>query len=223
VDHEQFDGLVRALGSGATRRGALGLLAGVAGLGLGGVEAKRQGKKQRGKGRVRAQEANPNKRDICHFDAETGTYHLINIDDSAVQKHLDNHGDFFPAAENGCCTDADCGDNEACVVDEETRTGSCEAIGCSPVGTTCCGEPGCGPTACDDNPACSCGATVDGTTACFQWNVAGAGGPCSLEAPCPAGEACIAATCAGDICQPLCADSGIGFRSAASSRGPNTE
>lgn len=220
MDSERFDGLIRALGEGTTRRGALGVLAGLAGLGLGEVAAKRR-HRGRGKGGVRAQAANPNKVDVCHFDEESGTFHLINIDDNAVQKHIDNHGDFFPAAEGGCCTDADCGENEACQVDEEANTGSCVSVGCSPVGTACGGNP----TGCNENSGCSCGATVDGTTACFQWNQCGADGcqnQCSGENPCPTGEACIAATCAGNVCQPLCADSGASLRSAASSRGPNT-
>jgi hypothetical protein len=34
MDNERFAGLLRVLGSGATRRGALGVLAGLAGLGL---------------------------------------------------------------------------------------------------------------------------------------------------------------------------------------------
>ena len=34
MDGERFDGLLRALDRGATRRGALGVLAGLAGLGL---------------------------------------------------------------------------------------------------------------------------------------------------------------------------------------------
>ena len=41
VDDKQFDGLIRALGSGTSRRGALGLLAAAAGLGL--REVSRQG------------------------------------------------------------------------------------------------------------------------------------------------------------------------------------
>ena len=40
MESERFDGLVRALGHGASRRAALGLLAGVVGLGLEEVAAK---------------------------------------------------------------------------------------------------------------------------------------------------------------------------------------
>jgi hypothetical protein len=40
VDDERFDGWIRSLGNGTSRRGALGILAGLAGLGLGEVAAK---------------------------------------------------------------------------------------------------------------------------------------------------------------------------------------
>jgi secreted trypsin-like serine protease len=64
MDDERFDALSRVLGAGATRRGALGLLAGVAGLGLGEVESKRRNRRDRrgrrkgrgdGAGRVNAE------------------------------------------------------------------------------------------------------------------------------------------------------------------------
>jgi hypothetical protein len=92
---------------------------------------------------------------------------------------------------------------------------------CSPPSSTCSAE---GPSGCSGNALCSCGATVDGTTACFQWNVVGTGGSCSVGDPCPSGEACIAATCVGDICQPLCAAGESGFAIAsAPEQGPNTK
>ncbi len=47
MDDGRFDALSRVLGAGATRRGALGLLAGTAGLGLGEVEGKRRNRRDR--------------------------------------------------------------------------------------------------------------------------------------------------------------------------------
>src|SRR3954470_7727400 len=41
VEDQRFDGLMRAFGHGTSRRGVLGLLAGVAGLGVGEIAAKR--------------------------------------------------------------------------------------------------------------------------------------------------------------------------------------
>jgi hypothetical protein len=71
MDDNQFDGLIRALGQGSSRRGALGLLAAAAGLGLREVSAKakhHKGKdkgkgkgKDKGKGKQRAQGKPPAK------------------------------------------------------------------------------------------------------------------------------------------------------------------
>src|SRR4051812_48443627 len=53
MDDNQFDGLLRALSRGTSRRGALGLLAAAAGLGLREVNAK--AKHHKGKGKQQAQ------------------------------------------------------------------------------------------------------------------------------------------------------------------------
>jgi hypothetical protein len=61
MDRERFDALTRVLGAGASRRGALGALAALIGLGLGDppASAERRGKRRRAvsrqHGRVRAQ------------------------------------------------------------------------------------------------------------------------------------------------------------------------
>lgn len=47
MDDGRFDALSRALGAGATRRGALGVLAGLAGLGLAEAEGKRRNRRDR--------------------------------------------------------------------------------------------------------------------------------------------------------------------------------
>jgi hypothetical protein len=36
------------------------------------------------------------KADICHFDRDAGLYHVINVSQNAVSKHLSQHGDVFP-------------------------------------------------------------------------------------------------------------------------------
>jgi hypothetical protein len=81
-------------------------------------------------------------------------------------------------------------------------------------GGTCGGSP----TGCNGDGSCSCGATADGSTACFQWDVAGSGGSCAGTGTCPSGEACILGTCLGDYCQPLCGAGGA----AADGVRPNT-
>lgn len=36
------------------------------------------------------------KEDICHFDADSGLFHVINISQNAVPNHFANHGDAYP-------------------------------------------------------------------------------------------------------------------------------
>jgi hypothetical protein len=67
MDNERFAGLLRALGSGATRRGALGVLAGLAGLGLSEGAAKKGGKVA-----------------VCHYKPDADTYVLINVSPERV-------------------------------------------------------------------------------------------------------------------------------------------
>ncbi len=35
--------------------------------------------------------------DVCHFDADSGLFHVININANAVSQHLSKHGDGYPA------------------------------------------------------------------------------------------------------------------------------
>jgi hypothetical protein len=114
VDDVRFDGLIRALGSGATRRGALGILAGFAGLGLSEVAAKKKGRgKGKGRGKRkrtgRVQAAAADKVAVCHYDADADTYVLINISQSGWDNgHSKHEQDFQRGDEGGCCNDSDC-------------------------------------------------------------------------------------------------------------------
>jgi hypothetical protein len=48
-----------------------------------------------------AQAAKAPKVDICHFDAEAGTYTKISTSPKALPAHLGNHGDVLPGVDNG--------------------------------------------------------------------------------------------------------------------------
>jgi hypothetical protein len=68
VDEERFDGVVRGFSTSASRRGALALLAAVAGLGVGEAAAKRR--RRKGKAKVQTQAANQDKFDVEEVDED---------------------------------------------------------------------------------------------------------------------------------------------------------
>ncbi len=61
--------------------------------------------------------------DLCHYDADNGTWHVINVSQNAVPAHLahgdviliDADGDGWVEAENECVPGGDCNDNDATV------------------------------------------------------------------------------------------------------------
>jgi hypothetical protein len=94
MDHEWFAGLLRALGSGATRRGALGVLAGLAGIGLSGVT-------------TRAKKAA--KVTVCHYDADAESYVLINVSQNGWDNgHSKHQNDFQQSDGADCCDSSHC-------------------------------------------------------------------------------------------------------------------
>lgn len=78
MESQRFDQVSRMMASGASRRTVLrGLFGGAlaaAGLHAGGAAAPKE------------------KVDICHYDADTGSYHWIRVNGNAVEAHL-AHGD----------------------------------------------------------------------------------------------------------------------------------
>ena len=92
MDDERFAGLLRALGSGATRRGALGVLAGLAGLGLSGGAAKKGAKVT-----------------VCHYDADAESYVLITVSQNGWDNgHSKHENDFQQSDGADCCDDSHC-------------------------------------------------------------------------------------------------------------------
>jgi hypothetical protein len=112
MDDARFDTLSRALGNGTSRRGALGLLAGVAGLGLGEVVAKRR-KRGPGTGRTQAQ-GTADKVTICHrTGAKKHPFQVSTVDAHAVPAHA-AHGDLVDCPNSHVLDVATC----TCVCDE---------------------------------------------------------------------------------------------------------
>lgn len=129
MDEMRFDGLIRSLGSGATRRGAMGMLLGLAGLGLGEAAAKRRSP---GKARQRrVQAASADKVTLCHY-VGNDSRHSITVSAKAAAQHIANHGDFaYDNKRGGCCTDADCGAGASCFIldnGDGTRSGVCSCL-----------------------------------------------------------------------------------------------
>ncbi len=156
MDDERFDALSRMLGNGTSRRGALGLLAGVAGLGLGEVVAKRRkhGKgKGKGKGRTQATaEKKDHKITICHLTNEaTNPVVQIKVDESAVPAHQ-AHGDTIdPDFQNDVQNCGSCG--TGCTGGDACNTPACQngKCGTTPTpGVACDGGTG----TCDANGRC---------------------------------------------------------------------
>jgi hypothetical protein len=114
MDDERFAGLLRALGSGATRRGALGVLAGLAGLGLSEGAAKKGGKVA-----------------VCHYKPDADTYVLINVSQNAWDNGHSKHAKHVKDFQRGdCCNDSECSHlNDSCNfgVCNQT-TGTCSQV-----------------------------------------------------------------------------------------------
>ena len=173
MDHERFDQLARGLAAGASRRGMLRRLSGVAiggvlvALGAGqaqGGKSKRGGGKAKGKGngknRSRSQGA---KVRICHrTDSATHPFQVISVAPNAVAAH-EAHGDLVD------CPNLEEIDFETCecvcpVADVVCDTGQ----QLDPATCACVGQPECLPEACtSQNNACqTCRCTNRGGCLC---------------------------------------------------------
>ena len=187
MDDSQFDRLTRLAAQPRSRRGALGVLAGLAGLGLGEASAR----KRRGKARTRA--ADTGKTTICHHDHDAGVYVKITVADAAWPAHQ-KHGDFV---HDDCCIDDECGGDDkpctastcakgtcehaptpgaSCNAGTGPASGACDSAGtCQPISPNVCSgldSPNpCFPrvaASCGATGSCHCGTSIDGSVACYR-------------------------------------------------------
>jgi hypothetical protein len=162
MESERFDSLSRVLGTGASRRGALGLLAGLAGLGLGEAGARKRTRR----GTVRTQKAGGEqltperarkaaKVALCHYDEAAGTYATIVVGAPAAEAHFGHHPNDTPYV--NCCVDDDCPAGEAC--DAGTcRASTCAAATCGDECSFCYNLAG-GGTICGGSASAFCAQT----------------------------------------------------------------
>src|SRR5580765_5382101 len=106
-----------------SRRGALGLLAGAAGLGVCESRAKHR---TRGKGKRRRRAVTTHHVTLCHDDAETATVHTVSRASHTVAAHRHHGYDLVSAGL--CCADDDCGEGAVCQAGACVTPSTCPLI-----------------------------------------------------------------------------------------------
>jgi hypothetical protein len=144
MEDRRFDALARTAGGSATRRVVLGLVAGLAGVGMSRGAEQVQSKYRKGR-RARAQAAKVAKVRICHSTgSETNPYTIIEVSGNASAQHFDKHGDFAVNVEDGCCLDSDCTEFVDSYCDESAAGGAqcaCTTTDFTPIPPEACDAP----------------------------------------------------------------------------------
>ena len=198
MDSERFDAVARSLGTGASRRGAMALLAGLAGLGLREAATRARGTRRRGRGRVRAQDAT--RVTVCHKPG-TPAEKTLDIDDNALAAHL-RHGD----TEGPCCElerrCVDAAGAEVCCPGDQV----CGIVDFPPDDAGCCRPAGTElPGGCDFGTIETCCflPCTPGSTTCLIRTCSPDSGRCCLGGLLPCAdddECCPGLTCQGGQC-----------------------
>jgi hypothetical protein len=198
MDDQRFDTLTRALAAGITRRGALGILAGLAALKAGNTAAKKRHRKG-GKSQIAAQK-NDHKVTICHLtSSKKNPVVQIEVDESAIPAHK-AHGDTIdpdfqndPANCGGC--GISCDDGKLCTID------TCVKGKCVNTPIDCNDRNPCTDDSCDETTG-DCvntpvpGRACDDGNACTENDRCNRAGECvGTEVNCDDGNACTTDTC----------------------------
>jgi hypothetical protein len=180
MDNNQFDGMVKVLALGVSRRGAAAGVAGLAALALGapGEVAERHKRKKKKKRCMRAQQACQGKR--CCGGLHCG-------DNGCAGASVCHHD------EGGSCSeDCDCAEDLNC---SERHDDTCQYCGypetlCTFTSDCCLKDSICGYNGCEDYD-----------TVCCQWEI---GSFCYDDCDC-----CAELGCFGNACLPLLHEDGV--------------
>ena len=188
MDGERFDAMLEALSSETSRRGALGMLAGLAGLGLSDVAARRRRKGGKGRGKTKDKSKSASqgpKVTICHrTGSETRPFEVITVAASAVPAH-EGHGDLVG------CPNLQVIDFETCACVCPVADIVCEnGQQLDPATCTCISQPAvCVPEECTSQnnacTTCSCRRFGPGSI-CVCGTLVCPNGPCDPVFGCPA-------------------------------------
>jgi hypothetical protein len=195
MDANRFDFLAKVAGTGATRRTALSLLAGL-GLGPYTLTLREAEARKSGKCKPKCNECEKCKRGDC--DKKNGKKRCSK--GKCKPKAAGTPCTVFPggACQNGTCVnlsadEANCGSlGTACGPTQVCQTGSCfPSSTCAATTTSSCGPSSTVCNASGPPNSCTCSRSTEGNVVCVANFNCLSVTPCASSATCPAGEACV--------------------------------